>query len=128
MYNSTYYSQALNFLVYTSSLLDGTVKALRSLPDSQISLARQSLMRQPLRMSRDKEGRRIVINITSSTKDIPYVTNEDGILVAGLLPYVIEGIIPILKVQEIWDNLFVTNLVNTEMVSNWVAIQVLHGC
>ena len=64
-------------------------------------MARQSLMRQPLRMSRDKEGRRRVIRITSSTKNIPYVTNKDGILAAGLLPYVIEGIIPMLKVQEI---------------------------
>ena len=101
MCNSTNYSQAMKFLEHTSLLLDGTVKALRSLPDSQISVARQSLTRQPLRMSRDKKGRRIAIRITSSTKNIPYVTNKDGILATGLLPYVIKGIIPILKVQEI---------------------------
>ena len=90
----------LNYLEHIRLLLDGTVKALRSLPSSQISLARESLTCQPLRMSREKQGRRNIIK--STAKNIPHVTNKDGILAPGLLPYVLEGIIPMLKVQQIY--------------------------
>ena len=111
MCNGTYFYRALlNYMEHITLLLDGTIKALRSLPDSQISLARQSLTCQPLKMSGKKQRRRNYI-ITSTAKNIPHVTNKDGILAPGLLPYVLEEIMPTIEVQHILDNLVYTTYV-----------------
>ena len=88
----------LNSLEHISLLLDGTVKALRNLPSSQILLARQSLTCQSMKISRDKEGRK-TNDITSTATNVPFVTNKDGIITPGLLPYVFEGVIPRLQVH-----------------------------
>ena len=94
MCNCNYYRPVLKYLDHTSLLLDGTVKALSiPPPGSQTLLARQSHICQ------HKQERKKNYIITSAAKGIPYVTNKDGILAPGLLPYVIEGFLPTLKVQ-----------------------------
>lgn len=87
------------YLEHTSLLLDGTYKALSNLDKSQIPLARQNLTSRSIRIRRDKEGKRRKISTTSNAKNIPYVTSKDGELPPGLLPYIMEGILPMLEVH-----------------------------
>ena len=86
-----------SFLDHTSLLVDGVVKALANLPnDEEKASARHTLRCQSKRIA---SLNKLTRNITMSTaKNVPFVTNENGELFPGLLLYLMEGILPMLKV------------------------------
>ena len=86
-----------NFLKHTSLLLDGVVKALANLPnDEEKASARHTLRCQSKRTA---SLNKLTRNITMSTaKNVPFVTDKDGKLFPGLLLYLMEGVLPMLKV------------------------------
>ena len=91
--------QIWSFLEHISLLLDGVVKALMGLPSSQLASAKHNLTSRSTRIDRNKQGIRRRTKTMSNQKDIPYVTGTDGELFPGLLLYLMEGILPMLKVQ-----------------------------
>ena len=86
-----------SFLEHISLLLDGVYKALVNLPnDEEKASARCNLTSQCKRISKNKQKRTKTI---SAAKDVPFVTDKNGELLPGLLLYVLEGILPMLKVH-----------------------------
>ena len=80
-------------------ILEGVVKALNNLPPSEIASAKSSLTSRSLRTSQNMQ--RNSRNKTISTaRNIPYVTDKDGELIPGLLLYLMEGVMPVLKVRK----------------------------
>ena len=82
-----------NYLEHISLLLDGVVKALIN-PPSQIASAKYNATSRSTRIK----------TIKTTVPNIPFVTNEDGDLIPGLLTYLMEGILPMLKVQKLGEN------------------------
>ena len=91
-------------------LLEGVVKALINLPSSEVTAAKHNLTSHSVRMSRNRQGIRKRAKTMSTAKNIPYVTDKDGELIPGLLLYLMEGILPMLKVHKIGDNVVCTIL------------------
>ena len=85
-----------SFLKHISSLLDGVYEALVELPNEQKASARRNLTSQSKRISKNEQNRSKTI---SAAKDIQFVTDKNGELLPGLLLYVVEGILPMLKVR-----------------------------
>ena len=79
-------------------LLEGVVKALNNLPTSQIPSAKFNLTSKSVRVCRSKQGIRKRTKTMSNASNILYVTDKDGELIPGLLIYLMEGILPMLKV------------------------------
>jgi len=82
-------------------LLDGIVRAIKGLPEDQAAAARSSLTARSVKLKRRRDGQsgtRKRVGTMSAVTNVPYVTNKEGQLVPGLLIYVMEGIIPMLKV------------------------------
>ena len=90
--------QMWSFLEHISLLLNGVVKALINLPKSEIASAKENLTSRSSRIYRDKKGIRKRAKTMSTQKNIPFVTGKDGELVPGLLIYLMEGVLPMLKV------------------------------
>ena len=90
--------QMWRFLEHISLLLNGVVKALINLPNSEIASAKKNLTSRSSRMYRDKKGIRKRTKTMSAQQNIPFVTGKDGELVPGLLIYLMEGILPMLTV------------------------------
>ena len=93
------YRQIWDFLEHISMLLDGVIQALINLPKSEIASAKENLTSRSSRIYRDKRGTRKRAKTMSAQKNIPYVTGKDGELIPGLLIYLMEGILPLLKVE-----------------------------
>ena len=87
-----------NYLEHISLLLEGVIKALVDLPSSQIASAKQNLTSRATIIRRDEQGFRKRAKTMSNQRNIPFVTNQDGELVPGLLIYLMEGVLPMLKV------------------------------
>ena len=96
-----------DYLEHVSLLLDGVVKALDNLPSSQIASAKENLTSRATVIRRDPQGFRQRAKTMSNQKNIPFVTNTDGELIPGLLIYIMEGILPMLKVQNLMTMLVV---------------------
>lgn len=79
-------------------VLEGVVKALNNLPSSQIPSAKSNLMSRSVRTCRNKQGIRKRTKTMCTARNILYVTDKDGELIPGLLLYLMEGILPMLKV------------------------------
>ena len=90
--------QMWSYLEHTNLILEGVVKALNNLPPNEIPLAKSSLTSRSLRISQNKQSIRRTKTI-STTRNIPYVTDKDGNLIPGLLLYLMDGVIPVLKVR-----------------------------
>ena len=88
-----------DYLEHISVLLDGVVNALVNLPSNQIASARENLTSRSTVIRRDPQGFRQRAKTMSNQKDIPFVTNKDGELIPGLLIYIMEGVLPMLKVS-----------------------------
>ena len=86
------------YLEHTSLILEGVVKALNNLPPSEVPQAKYSLTSKSVRMSRNKQGIRRRTKTMCTTRNILYVTDKDGELFPGLLLYLMEGVMPMLKV------------------------------
>jgi len=81
--------------------LDGIVRAIKGLPDSEAAAARSSLTSRSVKLKRRKDGQsgtRKRVGTMSAVTNVPYVTNKEGELVPGLLIYLMEGVVPMLKV------------------------------
>ena len=86
------------YLEHTSLILEGVVKALNNLPPSEVQSAKFSLTAKSVRMSRNKRGIRRRTKTMSTARNILYVTDKDGELIPGLLLYLMDGVMPMLKV------------------------------
>ncbi|XP_065902249.1 inositol 1,4,5-trisphosphate receptor type 2-like [Dysidea avara] len=86
------------FLEHIRILLDGIVRALKGLPESEVVAARSSLTAQSVKLKRRRDGQRKRASTMSAVTNVPFVTNKEGELVPGLLIYLMEGIVPMLKV------------------------------
>ena len=89
------YRQMWSYLEHTNLILEGVVKALNNLPPNEIPLAKSSLTSRSLRISQSIRRTKTI----STTRNIPYVTDKDGKLIPGLLLYLMDGVIPVLKVR-----------------------------
>ena len=87
------------YLEHTSLILEGVVKALNNLPPSEMPSAKYSLTSKSVRMPRNKQGIRRRTKTICAARNILYVTNKDGELIPGLLFYLMEGVMPMLKVR-----------------------------
>lgn len=101
MYIVLCYRQVWAFLEHIRILLDGIVRAIKGLPASQASSARSSLLARSVKLKRRRDElqeTRKRVGTMSAVTNVPYVTDKEGQLVPGLLIYVMEGIVPMLKV------------------------------
>jgi len=84
------------YLEHISLILKGVVKALNNLPPSEIQSAKFSLTAKSVRMFRGIIKRSKTM---STARNILYVTDKDGELIPGLLLYLMDGVMPMLKVR-----------------------------
>ena len=77
-------------------LLEGVIRTLQQLPADQVFEAKHQLTTQSLRLK--KHGR--VIKAMTAAQKIPFVTDEKGEIRPGILLYIMEGVLPMLKVTE----------------------------
>ena len=84
-----------SFLEHISLLLEGVVKALKGLPLDQVLEAKYQLTTQTLRIKHGSVTKAVTV-----AKNIPFVSDEKGEIVPGLLLYIMEGILPMLKVNK----------------------------
>ena len=87
------------YLEHISLILKGVVKALNNLPPSEIQSAKFSLTAKSVRMFRNKRGIIKRSKTMSTARNILYVTDKDGELIPGLLLYLMDGVMPMLKVR-----------------------------
>ena len=86
------------YLEHTSLILEGVVMALNNLPPSEVPSVKHNLTSKSVRISRNKQGIRRRTKTMSTARNILYVTDKDGELIPGLLLYLMEGVMPMLKV------------------------------
>ena len=89
-----------SYLEHTSVVLEGVVKALSSLDKSEVTTAKGNLSSRSVRTRRNKQGMLVRRRTKTMCGAILYVTDKDGRLIPGLLIYLMEGIMPMLKVYE----------------------------
>ena len=77
-------------------LLEGVIRTLQELPADQVFEAKHQLTTQSLRLK--KHGR--VIKAMTVAQNIPFVTDEKGEIRPGILLYIMEGVLTMLKVIE----------------------------
>jgi len=91
------------YLEHANILLNGIVRVMSNLPKAQVAhmklnndsqLRRRTIRRIDTDTEFTKEHEQIVI----SHSNIPYVTNANGELIPGVLIYIMEGILPLIKV------------------------------
>ena len=87
-----------SYLEHVSLLLEGIVKALDHLPKSELPAAKSNLTSRSVRVCRNKQGIRRRTKTMSTVKNIVFVTDKSGELIPGLLIYLMEGVMPMLKV------------------------------
>ena len=85
--------QMWSYLEHISLLLEGITKALQNLPPDQLFEAKHNLTTQSIRY---KHGRKT--KTVTAAYNIPFVTDEKGEIAPGVLLYIMEGILPMLKV------------------------------
>ena len=84
-----------SYLEHVSLLLKGVTRTLQDLPPDQAFEAKHRLTTQSLRL---KHGR--IAKAITAAQNIPFVTDEKGEITPGILLYLMEGVLPMLKVQE----------------------------
>ena len=82
-----------SYLENVSLLLEGVTRILQGLPPDKVFEAKQQLNTESLK---PKHGN--IAKPITTTHNIPFVTNEKGEIAPGILLYVTEGILPMLKV------------------------------
>ena len=106
------FSQMWQFLEQTSLLLDGLFKALIDLPKSRIALAKKILTCQSIQMSGNKQGIRKQIPKSTASDLLSHVIDENGELIPGLLTYLMDGVLPMLKVCKICNSVLFYRILN----------------
>ena len=82
-----------SYLEHVSLLLEGVTRILQDLPPDKVFETKQQLNTESLK---PKHGN--IAKPITTTHYIPFVTNEKGEITPGILLYVTEGILPMLKV------------------------------
>ena len=83
-----------SYLEHVSLLLEGVTRILQDLPPDKLFEAKQQLTAQSL-----KPKHRHIAKPITTTQNIPFVTSEMGEIIPGVLLYVTEGVLPMLKVK-----------------------------
>ena len=83
------------FLEHISLLLEGVIRALKGLSRDQVLEAKNQLTTQTLRI---KHGS--ITKAVTAAQNIPIVTDEKGEIIPGILLYIMEGVLPMLKVNN----------------------------
>lgn len=81
------------YLEHVSLLLNGITRTLQNVPSDQVFEAKHRLTTQSLRL---KHGR--ADKVITAAKNIPFVTDEKGEVTPGVLLYIMDGVLPMLKV------------------------------
>ena len=82
-----------SYLEHVGLLLEGITRTLQDLPSDQVFEAKHRLTTQSLRL---KHGH--VAKAITAAKNIPFVTDETGEVAPGVLLYIMDGVLPMLKV------------------------------
>ena len=86
-----------NYLRHVGLLLEGvakTLKALNDLPPDNVIEAKRLLTTQSFELTHGH-----TVNAITTTHYIPFVTNKKREIAPGILLYVTEGVLPMLKVK-----------------------------
>jgi len=81
------------YLEHISLLLEGVTKALQNLPPDQLFEAKHNLTTHSIRFKHGQKTKTV-----TTAYNIPFVTDEKGEIAPGVLLYIMEGILPMLKV------------------------------
>jgi len=84
-----------SYLEHVSLLLEGVTKTLQDLPLDQAFEAKHQLTTQSLRLKHGRIAKAII-----AAQNIPFVTDDKGEIIPGILLYLMEGVLPMLKVHE----------------------------
>ena len=91
------------FLEQANVLVEGLVKALVNLPedDSKRASAKRNLACRSMRRSQHKQRitEKATANSTASNILLDHVSDENDEFIPGLLTYLMEGLLPMLKVK-----------------------------
>ena len=82
-----------SYLEHVSLLLEGITRTLQDLPSDQVFEAKHRLTTQTLRIKHGRKAKAI-----TAAQNIPFVTDEKGEITPGILLYIMEGVLPMLKV------------------------------
>ena len=85
-----------SYLEHVSLLLEGLTRILQDLSLDKVFEAKQQLTTPSLKL---KHGH--IAKPITTIQNIPFVTNEKGEIAPGILLYVTDGILPMLKVKII---------------------------
>ena len=81
-----------SYLEHVSLLVEGVTRLLQYLSPDKVLEAKRQLTTKSL-----KHGD--TVKAITTTQTIPFVTNEKGEIAPGILLYVTEGVLPMLKVK-----------------------------
>lgn len=89
------------YLEHINSLLDGIIRILSNLPKAQVAFMKLTSNSQLRRRTRKIGGgaQHDKGNVVTTHFNVPYVTNTNGELIPGVLEYVMEGVLPLIKVR-----------------------------
>ena len=82
------------YLEHINTLLNGIVRVTSDLPKAQIATMKLYSSSQLRRTNRNTESEKMI----TSHSNVPYVTNANGELIPGVLIYIMEGALPMIKV------------------------------
>lgn len=84
---------------HITDLLNGTVSALKCIKDdTEIAKVNVSLTVDFHKLSLHNDDTEYKIIVKTTAINIPHVTNQNGEMLPGLLIYIMEGVLPLLKV------------------------------
>ena len=89
------------FLEHINILLNGVVRVISNLPEGQavfVKLNNNAQLRKRAIEKVDDDNNKGYEKIVTSHLNIPYVTNANGELIPGVLVYIMEGVLPLIKV------------------------------
>ena len=89
------YRQMWSFLEHISLLLEGVIRVLNGLPLDQVLEAKNQLTTQSLRIKHEN-----ITKVVTVAQNIPFVTDEKGEIIPGILLFIMEGVLPMLKVEN----------------------------
>ena len=84
-----------SYLEHVSLLLEGVARILQDLSPGLAFEARQPLTIQSIGLKHGSTAK-----IITAAHSLPFVTDEKGEITPGVLLYIMEGVLPMLKVQE----------------------------
>ena len=96
-------SDMWRYLEHINVLLNGIVRVFSNLPRAQVSsvqlnsnsqLRRRTIKQRGIDTDHSQEYEKIV----TTHCNLPYVTNANGELLPGVLVYIMEGVLPLIKV------------------------------